>query len=158
MHNYNHCSNEHLAVRAPWCQHRSRARFCAKRLFSILQLCALFVFDDIARNIAACWDCIVCSHIAINQPKLSDASLGSPHTIVSDICCMIYWIHPPLHCTMLRKHWCAFLYQLEVNAGSLDVLSDHIADHSGPGAKINLQHFRLHRNSDHSFWKTASQT
>ena len=36
----------------------------------------------------------------------------------------------------------------EVNAGSLRVLSDHIVDHTGPGGKINLQHFRLHRNSD----------
>ena len=86
--------------------------------------------------------CVRGSHIAINQPKLSDASRSSPLTIVSDICCMIYWSPPTLqHSKPHYEMWFDVAkphYQMwfdvaaEVNAGS-----DHIADHTGPdrGAK-----------------------
>ena len=115
-------------------------------------------------NIVLYRDCIVRSHIAINQPKLSDASRSSPTQLFPIFVAWFTGAQP----TLL---WCKAGHSVEkstllnvvecsakVNAGSLSVLSDHIADHSGPGGEVNLQHFRLHRNSDHSFSKTPWQT
>ena len=110
-------------------------------------------------NIVLYRDCIVRSHIAINQPKLSDASRSSPTQLFPIFVAWFTGAQPTLLC-------CKAVARLpnvvectaEVNAGSLSVLSDHIADHSGPGGEVNLQHFRLHRNSDHSFSKTPWQT
>ena len=127
-----------------WCQHRNCSamqwtvcvQFFAKRLFSILHpsqfciVCMAIVQRWILPSVQRL-HCVRASHIAINQPKLSDASRSSPLTIVSDICCMIYWSPPTLqHCKPHYQMW--FDVAAEVNAGS-----DHIADHTGPdrGAK-----------------------
>ena len=72
-------------------------QFCTQASGPVLHCCGNIATVNIAMH------CIVGSHIAINQPKLSDAPPSSPHTIVSDICCMIYWSHTPLCCA--ARHW-----------------------------------------------------